>query len=51
MPAMNYKADAALKGDKYLAKLNFSMAGGWSLVVQITQAEKIKKVKISVDVK
>jgi uncharacterized protein YneF (UPF0154 family) len=27
MPAMNYKADATLKGNDYKAKVNFSMAG------------------------
>ena len=51
MPAMNYKADAALKGNEYKAKLNFSMAGSWNMVVQITQAQKVKKVKLNVDVK
>ncbi len=51
MPAMNYKADAALKGNEYKAKVNFSMAGSWGMVVQITQAEKVKKVKLNVDVK
>ncbi|MBI4767795.1 MAG: FixH family protein [Deltaproteobacteria bacterium] len=51
MPAMNYKADAVLKGSEYKAKVNFSMAGSWGLVVQITQAEKVKKVKLNVDVK
>ncbi len=51
MPAMNYKADATLKGNEYKAKVNFSMAGSWSMVVQITQAEKVKKVKLNVDVK
>jgi hypothetical protein len=51
MPAMNYKADAALKGNEYKAKLNFSMAGSWGILVQITQAEKVKKVKLNVDVK
>ena len=51
MPAMNYKAEATLKGNDYKAKLNFSMAGSWNMTVQITQAEKIKKVKLNVDVK
>jgi hypothetical protein len=51
MPAMNYKADAALKGNEYKAKVNFSMAGGWNFNIQITQAGKIKKVKFNVDVK
>src|SRR5512135_3678188 len=30
MPAMNYKADAALKGSSYQAKMNLSMAGSWN---------------------
>jgi len=51
MPAMNYKAEAILKGNEYKAKLNFSMAGSWGMVVQITQAEKVKRVKLNVDVK
>ncbi|MCJ7833065.1 MAG: FixH family protein [Deltaproteobacteria bacterium] len=51
MPAMNYKADAALKGNEYKAKVNFSMAGGWNFNIQITQAGKVKKVKLNVDVK
>jgi hypothetical protein len=51
MPAMNYKADATLKGNEYKAKLNFSMGGSWGMVVQITQGEKVKKVKLNVDVK
>lgn len=51
MPAMNYKTDALLKGSEYKGKLNFSMAGSWNLTVQISQAEKVKKVKLNVDVK
>lgn len=51
MPAVNYKADATLKGNEYKAKMNFSMAGGWNINIQITQAGKVKKVKLNVDVK
>ena len=51
MPAMSYKADAALQGNEYKAKVNFSMAGSWNVEVQITQAQKVKKVKLNVDVK
>jgi hypothetical protein len=51
MPAMNYKTDATLKGTEYKAKLNFSMAGSWNMTVQITQAEKVRRVKLNVDVK
>jgi len=51
MPAVNYKADATLKGNEYKAKMTFSMAGGWNINIQITQAGKVKKVKLNVDVK
>jgi hypothetical protein len=51
MPAVNYKADAALKGNEYKARMNFSMAGGWNINIQITQAAKVKKVRLNVDVK
>ena len=51
MPAMNYKTDAALKGTEYKGKLNFSMAGSWNMTIQISQGEKVKKVKLNVDVK
>ena len=51
MPPMNYKTEAPLKGNEYQAKLNFSMAGSWNMVVQITRADKVKKVKLNVDVK
>ena len=51
MPAMSYKADAALQGNEYKAKVNFSMAGSWNVEVQITQPQKVKKVKLNVDVK
>ncbi len=51
MPAMNYKTDAVLKGNEYKAVMNFSMAGSWNTVIDITQAGKLKKVKLNVDVK
>ncbi|MGC1402253.1 MAG: FixH family protein [Thermodesulfobacteriota bacterium] len=51
MPAMNYKAEAVLQGNEYKAKVNFSMAGSWNVEVQITHAQKVKKVKLNVDVK
>jgi hypothetical protein len=49
MPAMNYKTDAALKGYKYRATMNLSMSGSWGIVVKITRAGKITKVKFNVD--
>jgi hypothetical protein len=51
MPPMDYKAEAALKGNEYKAILNFSMAGSWNTVIQITRGDKVKKVKLNVDVK
>ncbi len=51
MPAMNYKTDMILKGNEYMAKVEFSMAGSWNVEIQITQAQKVKKVKFNVDVK
>jgi len=51
MPAMNYKTDAALQGNEYKAKVNFSMAGSWNFEIQIVQGQKVKKVKLNVDVK
>jgi hypothetical protein len=49
MPAMFYKADAELKGNEYKAKMNFSMAGSWNVTVQITQGDKVRKAKFTVD--
>ncbi len=51
MPAANYKTDAALQGNEYKTKVNFSMAGSWNVEVQITEPWKVKKVKLNVDVK
>ncbi len=49
MPAMNYNADAELKGDEYKAKMNLSMAGSWNITVKITRAGKTSRLKFSVD--
>ena len=51
MPAMNYKADTELKGNEYKAKVNFSMAGGWSIAVMINRGDKKAQAKFSVDVR
>jgi hypothetical protein len=51
MPAMNYKAGASLKDKRYLATLNFSMPGPWSISVKITRGGKTQSVKLNVDVK
>jgi len=51
MPAMNYKADAELKGDAYSAKMNLSMSGSWNIAVKITRAGKTSTMKFTVDAK
>lgn len=51
MPAMNYKADAELKGDSYKAKMNLSMSGSWNITVKITRAGKTSTMKFTVDAK
>jgi hypothetical protein len=49
MPAMNYKTDAVLSGQKYSAKMNLSMSGSWNVAVKITKGSKISTVKFNVD--
>jgi hypothetical protein len=51
MPAMNYKADAALKGNIYKATINPSMAGSWNVTVKVTRADKTQSAKFTVDAK
>jgi hypothetical protein len=51
MPAVKVKTDTELKGSEYKAKLNFSMAGGWSIAVRITRGNKTVQAKFSVDVR
>ena len=51
MPAVNVKTDTELKGSEYKAKVNFSMAGGWSMAVKITRGDKTAQAKFSVDVR
>jgi hypothetical protein len=51
MPAMNYKSDTTLRDKKYVANLNFSMSGPWTVTVKITRAGKTQVVKLNVDVK
>ena len=51
MPAMNYKAAAGLKDKRYVATVDFSMAGPWSVAVKITRGGKTQTVKLNVDVK
>jgi len=51
MPAMNYKSGTTLKDKQYVANLDFSMSGPWSITVKITRAGKTQAVKLNVDVK
>ena len=50
MPAMFYKADALLKGDKYTAMLNISMKGAWQVTIKITHQGKTVSAKFTFDV-
>jgi hypothetical protein len=50
MPAMFYKADAQLKGDKYAAVLNISMKGPWHVTIKITHLGKTVSTKVTFDV-
>ena len=51
MPAMNYKADAELKGDDYTAKINFPMSGSWNVAVKVIKGGKTSAMKFTVDAK
>lgn len=51
MGAMNYKTQATLKGDKYLATINFSMSGPWFINIKINRGGKTQTVKLNVDIK
>ena len=49
MPAMNYKADAELKGSEYKTKMNLSMSGAWNVAIKISRAGKTASLKFNVD--
>ena len=51
MGAMNYKTNATVKGDSYLATINFSMSGPSFINIKITRGGKTQTVKLNVDVK
>jgi len=51
MGAMNYKTNAIVKGDIYLATINFSMSGPSFINIKITRGGKTQTVKLNVDVK
>jgi len=49
MPPMNYKTDAALKGDEYRATMNLSMSGPWNIAIKISRGGKTSTAKFSID--
>lgn len=49
MPAMNYKTDAELKGNKYKAMMNLSMSGAWNIAVKIARGGKTATAKFNID--
>jgi len=51
MAPMNYKADAALEGEKYRTTLKFSMSGSWNVEAKVSRAGHTTPVKFNVDVK
>jgi hypothetical protein len=51
MPAMNYKATAQQKPDKYTAVIEPSMSGSWNIAVKITKGSKTDTAKFTIDVK
>ena len=51
MPAMNYKANADLKGGTYKAVIEPSMSGSWNLAVKISRGGKTETAKYTMDVK
>jgi hypothetical protein len=51
MPAMNYSINADWKGSEYKAKLDFSMPGGWNMVIKIIRGSKAAQAKFSIDVR
>ena len=51
MPAVKVKTDTELKGSEYKAKLNFSAAGGWGIVVIINRGDKKARAKFNIDVR
>ena len=50
MAPMNYKKDAKLKGEKYVATLNFIMSGPWIIRILIFLQGKRMTVKFNIDV-
>jgi hypothetical protein len=51
MPPMNYKANAALKSDRYKTVIELSMAGPWNLAVKVSRNGKTDTARLTLDAK
>ncbi len=49
MAPMNYKTDAKLKKENYMATMNFIMTGPWYISIIINHAGKISTTRFNVD--
>jgi hypothetical protein len=49
MPAMNYNAEAQLRGKTYYLMLDFPMSGSWNLTIKITHRGKTASAKFTID--
>jgi len=50
-PMMDYNTEATLSGSHYLAKMNLSMAGEWTIILGVSRAGKTETMKFSFFVK
>jgi len=46
-PMMDYNTEATLSGNHYLAKMNLSMAGEWTIILGVTRAGKTETMRFS----
>ncbi|MGD0230995.1 MAG: FixH family protein [Syntrophorhabdales bacterium] len=51
MPPAHYKTDAVLKGERYRAVIEPSMAGPWNVAIKVIRAGKTDTAKLTLDVK
>jgi len=49
MVPMNYRTNAAIKGEKYEARINIIMSGPWIIVIKVYHGEKVVTTKLNVD--
>jgi nitrogen fixation protein FixH len=49
MPAMNYKADALLKGTDYQTTINLPASGAWNIALKITRNGSISTARFNVE--